>query len=97
MSVPAVRQVAAPEAKSRRPAKSSLAAVEDAQATAGASPSPARILQERLESNLAVAAGAVEIQEKRWPLYAALTFWGGVSSLMWAAIIGCVWLLLRHI
>jgi hypothetical protein len=97
MSVPAVRQVAAPAAKRGRSAQSSLSAVEDAQATAGASPSPARILQEQLQSNLSAAAVAGEIQEKRWPLYTALTFWGGVSSLMWAAIIGCVWILLRHI
>jgi hypothetical protein len=97
MSVPAVRQVAAPGAKRQPSAQSSLPAVEEARATAEASPSPARILQEHLQSNLSVAAGAGEIQEKRWPLYAALTFWGGVSSLMWAAIIGCVWMLLRHI
>jgi hypothetical protein len=60
-----------------------------------AAPSPARKLQLRLDRDLRAGA-PVQTGEARWPLYAALTFWGGISSLMWAAIIGCVWLLLRR-
>jgi len=62
----------------------------------GAARSPARALQARLEQDLQ-ASPQGQAQAGRWPLYAALSFWAGVSSLMWAAIIGGVWLLLRHI
>ena len=72
------------------------ARIEVAEAGQEAAPSPARVLQVRLEHDLQADA-LVRAQGGRWPLYAALTFWGGVSSLMWAAIIGSVWILLRHI
>jgi hypothetical protein len=78
------------------PKESARAQINVAEAAQDGAPSPARALQARLEQDLQ-AAGHGQAQEARWPLYAALTFWGGVSSLMWAAIIGCVWLLLRHI
>ncbi len=70
--------------------------IEVAEAGQEAAPSPARVLQVKLEHDLQVDALG-QVREGRWPLYAALTFWGGVSSLMWAAIIGSVWILLRHI
>jgi hypothetical protein len=95
MSVPAVRQNVARAGKRPQPALSSVKAVEGADGMA-AYPSPARILQERLQSNPWAASDAVEFDGKRWPLYLALPFWLGLSGAMWAAIIGCVWLLLRH-
>jgi hypothetical protein len=96
MSVPAVRQVAAPSAKRSQPAPSSLAAVDTAGGTACASPSPARVLQERLESNLCAAGDTVEFEDKRWPLYLAVPFWLGLSGLLWAAIIASVLALVPH-
>lgn len=59
----------------------------------GAAASPARALQARLEQDFQ----AGDRTERRWPLYAALSFWIGVGALMWAAIIGCAWIVLRHI
>jgi hypothetical protein len=95
MSVPAVRPIAVPAGEPVQPAQPGLKAVEGADETA-AHPSPARILQERLQSSGWAAAGDVEIDEKRWPLYLALPFWIGLSGLMWAAIIVGVLALFHH-
>lgn len=95
MSVPAVRQIAAPSAPLTQPAQSGLAAVDSAEAMA-ATASPARVLQERLQTNIWGAADVVEFEGKRWPLYLALPFWLAISGLLWAAIITSVLALFHH-
>jgi hypothetical protein len=72
------------------------APINVAESALDAAPSPARALQVKLEQRLQ-AGPQTRAEAVRWPLYAALTFWGGVSSLMWLAIIGCVWMLLRRL
>lgn len=96
MPAPAARRASKPDASP--PSNEALGAtqIQAAVDVAHAAPSPARALQVRLEHDLRADAQG-RVGEGRWPLYAALTFWVGMSSLMWAAIIGCVWLLLRHI
>lgn len=96
MPAPAARRASKPDASP--PSNEALGAtqIQAAEDVRHAAPSPARALQVRLEHDLrADAHGRTE--EGRWPLYAALTFWGGISSLMWVAIIGCAWLLLRRL
>lgn len=96
MPASAARRSSKPHVSPSAKEEVARARIEVAEAIQDGAPSPARALQARLEHDLhADALGRA--QEGRWPLYAALTFWGGVSSLMWAAIIGSVWILLRHI
>ena len=96
MPVPAVRHVSEPDAASHPEEGTARGQIQIAEETSTSASSPARALQARLEHDLLgrAAEGAVGA---RWPLYIALPFWGGVSALMWAAIIGCAWLLLRHV
>jgi hypothetical protein len=96
MPASAARRSSRPDVPSRPNDDAARTQINVAEASQEAAPSPARALQVRLERGLQ-AGSQGHAQEARWPLYAALTFWGGVSSLMWAAIIGCVWILLRHI
>ena len=96
MSVPAVRQVAAPSAKRSQPTPSNLAAVDTAVATPGGAPSPARALQEHLETNLWASAETAEPEDKRWPLYLAVPFWLGMSGLLWGAIISGILAVVPH-
>lgn len=91
MPASAARRSSRPDVSSP-PKEAARAQLNVAEAARDAAPSPALALQARLEQGLQAQA-----QEARWPLYTALTFWVGISSLMWAAIIGCVWILLRHI
>jgi hypothetical protein len=95
MPASAARRSSKPDLSSPPEAEVARVQINVAEDTHDASPSPARALQVRLEHDLHAAARG-QAQVARWPLYAALTFWGGISSLMWAAIIGCVWLLIRH-
>ena len=95
MPLPAVRPAAEPESAPQpmeAPVRSSIHVAEEASAAA---PSPARALLARLEQDL---QGDAQEQgdEGRWPLYIALPFWGGVSAMLWAAIIGGAWLVLKH-
>lgn len=96
MPAPAARRTAKPEVSPAPKEGAAGTQIQVAEGARHAAPSPARALQVRLERDLRADAPG-QAEQTRWPLYAALTFWGGVSSLMWAAIIGCVWLLVRHI
>ena len=96
MPASAARRSSKPHVSSSPKEEVARARIDVAEAVQDAAPSPARVLQVRLEHDLQ-ADLVGRTQGGRWPLYAALTFWGGVSSLMWAAIIGSVWILLRHI
>jgi hypothetical protein len=87
--------MAAPAEKRPHPAQPGLKAVERAE-EATAYPSPARVLQERLQSSQLSSPGAAAIEDKRWPLYLALPFWLGLSGLTWAAIIAGVLALIPH-
>ncbi len=96
MPVPAVRHASEPDAAPQpkeEPARGQIQVAEEASAAA---PSPARVLQARLERDLLGEADEIAV-EGRWPLYIALPFWGGVSALLWAAIIGGAWLVLRRL
>jgi hypothetical protein len=96
MPASAARRSSKPHVSPSAKEETARARIDIAEAGQDAAPSPARVLQVRLEHDLqADALGRV--QAGRWPLYAALTFWVGISSLMWAAIVGSVWILLRHI
>ncbi len=92
----AARRSSNPDVSSPPEGEAERAQIKVAEAALDAGLSPARALQARLERGLQADVQG-RAQEARWPLYAALSFWAGVSSLMWAAIIGCVWILLRHI
>ena len=84
------------------PAEADVAAPASVQiAEPGLEPvaSPARQLQVRLESGYAADAWPAEAAKPdgRWPLYVALPFWAGVSTVMWGGIIGLVWVVSRHL
>lgn len=96
MPVPAVRHAACPEADFQPKEEAARTHVHVAEDAHAAAPSPARALQARLERDLLQHTQA-QTADARWPLYVALPFWGGVSAAMWAAIIGCAWMVLRHI
>jgi hypothetical protein len=102
MPLPALRQPAQPDLAPRpelapQPkdtgGRGQIHVAEDASTAA---PSPARALQARLEQDLR-GEPQEQAAEGRWPLYIALPFWGGVSAMLWAGIIGGAWLVLRHI
>jgi hypothetical protein len=95
MPASAARRAPRPDEPSSAKETTGRAQINVAGEASNATPSPARTLQVRLDRDLRADAPD-PAGEARWPLYASLTFWGGVSSLMWAAIIGCVWALLRH-
>jgi hypothetical protein len=97
MPLPAVRHIAEPDVAPQPKEQAARPQIHVAQGASAAAPSPARALQARLEQDLRGDVQEAEIVEGRWPLYVALPFWGGVSAAMWAAIIGCAWLVLRHI
>jgi hypothetical protein len=96
MPASAARRSAKPDLSSPLKEEAARAQINIAEAALDGARSPARALQARLEQDLQ-AGPQGQAQVARWPLYAALTFWGGVSTLMWAAIIACVWMLIRHI
>jgi hypothetical protein len=96
MPATAARHASQPDAATQPKEEAARPEIHVAEGASAAAPSPARALQARLEQDLRGDAQE-EIVEGRWPLYVALPFWGGVSALMWAAIIGCTWLVLRHI
>ena len=96
MPASAARQSSKPDVSSLPKEEVARAQINVAEPAQGAARSPARALQVRLEQDL-LASPQGQARAGRWPLYAALTFWVGLSSVMWAGIIGCVWLLLRHI
>jgi hypothetical protein len=96
MPAPAVRHASESDAAPQPREEGARSQPQVAEEASTATPSPARALQARLERDLLSQADEIAV-EGRWPLYLALPFWGGVSALMWAAIIGCAWLVLRHI
>ncbi|MGZ3368685.1 MAG: hypothetical protein ACXWK1_07160 [Caulobacteraceae bacterium] len=93
MPASAARRASKPDSSAQPNDGGGRGHIQVAEEAHGATASPARALQARLEQNLQIE----HTGEARWPLYAALSFWGGVSALMWAALIGCVWVLVRHI
>jgi len=95
MTASTARRASKPDAASSAPEEASRVPITAAEDASGAASSPARALQVRLERDLRADAQG-QASETRWPVYAVLTFWGGISSLMWAVIIGCAWMLLRH-
>lgn len=90
------RHVVEPDAARQPKEETARSQIQIAEEASQATPSPARALQARLEQDLLGQAEPAAV-EGRWPLYLALPFWGGVSALLWAAIIGSAWLVLRHI
>jgi hypothetical protein len=96
MPASAARRSSKPDVSSPPKEEAARVQINVAEPAQDAARSPARALQARLEQDLQ-ATPRGQAHAGRWPLYAALTFWGSVSSLMWAAIIGSIWLLLRHI
>ena len=93
MPASAARRSPKPDSSAQPADAAARGHIQVAEEAHGATASPARALQAKLELDLqAQPAG-----EARWPLYISLSFWGGISALMWAAIIGGVWLLVRHI
>ena len=96
MPLPAVRRIAEPDVAPQPTEEAARPQINVAEGASAAAPSPARALQARLAQDLRGDV-QVEVVEGRWPLYVALPFWGGVSAMLWAAIIGGAWLVLRHI
>jgi len=96
MPATAVRHASQPDVAPQPKEEAARPQIHGAEGATTAAPSPARALQARLEMDLRGDAQA-EIVEGRWPLYVALPFWGGVSAVMWAVIIGVAWLVLRRL
>jgi hypothetical protein len=59
-------------------------------------PSPERTRPQSLESDLLAVATPSGQTAKRWPLYAGLSFWLGLSAMIWAAIVAVLWMAFHH-
>ena len=93
MPASAARRASKPDSSAQPKEEAGRGHIQVAEGAHSAAASPARALQARLELDFQ----ADHAGEARWPLYAALSFWGGLGALLWAAIIGGAWLVLRHI
>ena len=93
MPASAARRASRPDSSAQPKDDAGRGHIQVAEEAHAAAASPARALQARLEQDFQ----ADHATEGRWPLYAALGFWGVVSALFWAAIIGCAWVVIRHL